>query len=103
MAGLMSASPKNSAAPIAPIASSPGVGRPSARCASASSDSVPPSPLVVRAQQDQQVFDRDDDRQCPQDQRQQPQRISGTLTIVSPVRDGRGTTVRLVLPIAEAA
>ena len=29
--------------------------------------------------------------------------IGGALTIISPVRDGRGTTVRLALPIAEAA
>lgn len=29
--------------------------------------------------------------------------LGGSLTIVSPVRDGRGTTVRLALPITEAA
>ena len=46
IAGVITESPRNIAAPITPSSSTSGVRRPSARVASAVSDSVPPSPLL---------------------------------------------------------
>ncbi len=46
MAGVMMASPENSAAPTTPSRNTAPPRRPSACCASAISDSVPPSPLL---------------------------------------------------------
>ena len=65
---------KNSAAPIMPMTSTAKFGRPMARCTSASSDRVPPSPSLS-ARRDQDVFHRHDQHQRPDDQRQDAQHI----------------------------